>query len=459
MRLRTRSEADVQLRLVLLALVVAALASTYTAWGLNAGEEEGGDVVLVASVDGVVDGAVRDYVESALEQARSIGAKLVVLTLNTPGGGLEPALEIVDLIRNSNIPVAGYVVDRWAMSAGTLILMCTHFAAMEPGTLIGAVQPVTLSPSGEYTPVNESKILNPIYKQIEACMKERGRNVTVARSFVYENLVLRSDEAVKIGAVEVEAPSLEHLLRAINGTAVSMGGGEIRTIVLRSPKLVFYDMGLGLRIAHVLSDPTISSIITSLAILIIIVALASGEPTLIGLGIALMIMGLFGLGFSASTLALALFVIGAIMLAIELMIPGFGVLGATGIALLVIGGFILFGGQPVYIAGESLKAARRVIMATVVPLAAFFSIAAYKAVQAARQRPTAVFSVEKAMGRAVTRIPAGGEGFVVVRGEYWTAVNVGEENISEGDKVVVVGREGPKLKVVKHSERSQKPSE
>jgi membrane-bound ClpP family serine protease len=70
-----------------------------------------------------------------------IHSVLAMVELNTPGGSLDATLRITSLLRKSSVPVVGFVVERWAMSAGTIILMCTHYAAMEPGTVIGAVQP------------------------------------------------------------------------------------------------------------------------------------------------------------------------------------------------------------------------------------------------------------------------------------------------------------------------------
>ncbi|MEB3817062.1 MAG: hypothetical protein LRS46_03890 [Desulfurococcales archaeon] len=52
-------------------------------------------------------------------------------------------------------------------------------------------------------------------------------------------------------------------------------------------------------------------------------------------------------------------------------------------------------------------------------------------------------------GVAYDRIPPKGEGIVLLEGELWRAINVGEDEVLRNDKVVVVGIEGLTLKVKK----------
>lgn len=412
---------------------------------LSAGD--GRSIVVVAPVKGVIDGSIRDYVVRALEYAEKMHASAVVLELNTPGGSLDAALDIVEMLERSPTPVIGFARGRWAVSAGTMILMCTSYAAMEPGTVIGAVQPVELTSSGEYRPVNESKVLNPVYKKIEACMRLHGRNTSLAREFVYHNLVLDAEEAVRLHAVEAVARSLWELLEKANNTVVETIYGPVR-LTLIEPRIVYYGMPPGLRLAHILSDPLVSSLLTTMAVLVIIAAIASGHPLAIAAGIALMLLGLFGLGLSASVLAAALMLVGAIMLIAELaLIPGFGVVGITGILLLLIGGFIMFAGKPIYIAGESLHSTLYTLLAATVPIAGLTLVVVYKAARAWRLKPIYQPSPVGKRGKALDDIPPGGTGFVLVEGEYWQARNTGDKPIRRGDMVLVVGKEGAILLV------------
>ncbi|ALL00718.1 Putative membrane-bound ClpP-class protease [Pyrodictium delaneyi] len=426
--------------LALLALLLVMLVASPVA-------AEQKSLVIVIKVKGVIDGATRDYVERSLDYAEKVGADALVIELDTPGGSLEAALDIATMIENSHIPVIGFVTGKWAVSAGTMILMCSHYAVMEPGTIIGAVQPVALGPSGEYTPINESKVLNPVYKKIEACMKLHNRNATVARLFVYQNLVLDAQEAQQMHVVEAIAHNVWEVLTESNGTIVNTGAGPVRLLFL-DPEIEYYDMPPGLLLAHILSDPLVSSIISSIAMLTILAALASGHPVLIVVGIALMLLGLFGLGLSASLVSVVLFVAGLVLLIIELAaIPGFGVVGFTGIALMLIGLFVMFTGKPVYLVSESLQTAFYILLAVLLPLAGLMAVVVYKAVQVWHREPVYKPSMTGKKGHSLDYIPPGKDGFVMVEGEYWRARNVGDKPLSRGDSVLVIGKEGSILLV------------
>jgi len=432
-----------RLAVIVVLVFAAALLAAHPASG-----SYGRPPVIVGKITGVVDASTADYVKSLIDEAVSRGSPLLVLELNTPGGSLDAALRISMLLRRSPVPVVGYVVDHWAMSAGTLILMCSDVAAMQPDTLIGAVQPVVVTPEGGFQPVNETKILNPVYKEIELCMRMHGRNFTLARLFVYHNLVLTADEALKLHAVDYVAPDLYTLLAKVNGSEVRMLGLRERIFLPPGTPVVYQPMPPGLQVAHILSDPLVSSLITSVAMLVILLALASGHPHLIALGIGLMLIGLLGIGSSVSLVAVALMIIGFIMLLVELLvIPGFGAVGLTGILLIVVGALVAFTGKPVYIAGESLQAALYTLLAVVAPLAGFMVVAVYKVVKVWKKPPTYSPSPVGKTGRALDDMPPSGTGFVMVEGEYWEARNVGEEVIKKGDKVVVVGKDGAVLLV------------
>ena len=407
------------------------------------------DYVVVGKINGVIDNSVADYVSQLISYAESIGAKIVVLELNTPGGSLEAALRIITTLRESLVPVVGYVVNRWAVSAGTMILMCTHYAAMQPGTIIGAVQPVMISPLGGYVPINESKILNPVYKEIEVCMKMHHRNTTVAKEFVYHNLVLDAEEAKKYHVIEAVAANLGDLLAKVNGSIV-YSFGKKQVIILHNVRLVYYEMSVGLKLAHWLSDPFIGSLLTSLGFIILLLALATHHLAFASLALALIILGFFSYGFSTSILAVVILLTGLIMLLIELfVIPGFGVVGITGIILLILGAFMMFTSKPVYIASGTMRAAFYTLLAIMLPLSGLASIVIYKAVHAWRMKPVYTPSVVGKRGKAIDDIPVGGTGFVMVEGEYWQATNRGDKPIKRGDHVIVIGKDGSILIVKK----------
>jgi len=178
--------------------------------------------VLAVEMQGTITPASDDILEAALLEGEAGGFQAVMLLLDTPGGGLTETQEILKMMEQSRLPVIGYVYPEGATawSAGTLILMASDVAAMAPHTIIGSAQPVQLSPTGETEPINESKTINAIVALIEEKAQAHGRNETAAGQFVTANLNLNAEQAEKWGVIEYVAPSIEELLRQIDGLQV-----------------------------------------------------------------------------------------------------------------------------------------------------------------------------------------------------------------------------------------------
>lgn len=411
-----------------------------------------GPKVYYIEITGVIDYALADYVKLAVERAERDNAVLVLL-LDTPGGFLDAALDIVTTINmEADIPVVAFVVNRWAESAGTLILVTSHIAAMQPGTIIGSMQPVAYNPgTGSYQPINESKILNPIIEILCQHGASKGRNATALVRFVLHNDNYGAEVALRYHVIDLVANDMSDLIRKINGSVVALPTGDRVRLVLSGeyekvpppPRVV---------ILHALSDPLLSGLLLSLGMLIVLFSLASGHYASAGLGALLLILGLAGSGFNPNLTSLVLIILGVILVLVELYTPGFGLIGGTGIVMLVLGIALLpaggggFAVSPLY--------ARRLILA-IYAIGAFFgavtAFTVYKILEVRRRKPI-VWTIEGAHGRALDRITPEEPGFVIVEGEYWKARSAGDV-IEPGDEVVVVGKEGPVLIVRKAGSR------
>ena len=100
--------------------------------------------VLVVEITDTIDQSSVEIFTESMQQAKNQNSQVIILLINTPGGGLQQTFDIADMIHNSQIPVIGYVYPSGsaAWSAGTFILISTHIAAMADHTIIGSCQPV-----------------------------------------------------------------------------------------------------------------------------------------------------------------------------------------------------------------------------------------------------------------------------------------------------------------------------
>jgi len=412
-----------------------------------------GPTAVVIRIEGTIDVAMRDYLVEAIRYAESRNAVLIV-ELNTPGGLLDPAVDMVMAISNARVPVVGFVVDKWAESAGTLILMATHIAAMQPGTIIGSLQPIRYDPAtGSYEPVTESKILNPIIKLLCEHGATKGRNPEALVGFVLENYNFSAEEALKVGVIEVVARDRQDLINKINGAIVALPSGPTVKIELDGT-IEEYPPSLRIILLHTLSDPLLSGLLLSLGALAVLFSIASGNMPGVAIGGLLLLLGLLGSGFNPNTASLILILGGALLLFIELYTPGFGVIGGTGIVMLVLGIALLpVGGAGFAAAEEYADTLVYTTYAVGLTIGGFTAFAVYKVLKARRLKPK-LWSLEGAEGRALDDIEPGGEGYVLIEGEYWKATS--DEPIRKGERVVVVGKEGRLLKVRRAAEEGRR---
>lgn len=390
------------------------------------------NAILWVEINGYISLGTATYVEEAFTHASQYSA--VLITIDTLGGQADAMLKIVETIQRSPVPVIGYVYPAGgkALSAGTYILMATHYAAMAPGTLIGSAQPVS---GGE--PVTDSKVLNFFAEKMGTLAEAQGRNRDEAVKIVLENKNFNPQKALQAGLIEAVATDVEELLSNADGKVVKTLAGEK---VLRVKGLPLTKVGPSITAGAValLSDPLVSSLLITLGILVLLVGLTSpgwgGEVA----GGLMIILGLVGQGLNINVAGALLTAVGVGLLLYELMSPGFGLAGAGGIFALTVGIILLGGYNPVprFVAQEWLTRFQTTVIAIAVFAAAFLGFLGYKSYRAQKKRPGEWMS---RYGRAVEPIEPGGIGYIVVDGEYWKAKAL--KKVGEQEKVKIVGRE------------------
>ncbi|MCB1152407.1 hypothetical protein KDL45_02070, partial [bacterium] len=140
-------------------------------------ETKGNGEVLLVSLDGTVNPGSADFFRYALERATAGSYEALVIQLDTPGGLVDSTRDIVQGFLNSTTPVVVYVAPQGARagSAGVMITLAAHVAAMAPSTNIGAAHPVA-GGGQEMDETMTAKITNDTAAWIEGIAEQRGRN-------------------------------------------------------------------------------------------------------------------------------------------------------------------------------------------------------------------------------------------------------------------------------------------
>ena len=100
--------------------------------------------IVELHIDGEIEPILAQYLVRGINEANDQHARLILITMNTPGGLDTSMRSIIQAILRSSVPVVTYVYPTGsrAASAGFFILLSADIAAMSPGTETGAASPV-----------------------------------------------------------------------------------------------------------------------------------------------------------------------------------------------------------------------------------------------------------------------------------------------------------------------------
>ena len=149
-----------------------------------------GDVVVVP-LRGKVSPSLLAFLRRALKTAESDLASAIVFDMNTYGGRLDTATDIVTALNQIKIPTYTFINTN-AGSAGALIAMATQHIFMAPVSAIGAAAPILST--GEDLPATEKeKTISYWSALIRGSATKNGHNPDVAEAF------MNKEKEVKIG--------------------------------------------------------------------------------------------------------------------------------------------------------------------------------------------------------------------------------------------------------------------
>lgn len=416
----------------------------------------------------------------AFEEAVTRDVDYIFLHLNTYGGRVDIADSIRTRIINSPIPVIAFV-DNQAISAGALISIACDSIFMRPGGSIGAA--TVVSQSGEAVP---DKYQSFMRSTMRATAEAHGKDTIISGT----DTIIKWHRNPKIAEAMVD-PRL--YVEGVSDT------GQVLTLTAEEAIRVEYCEGLANDLEEVfeitgLSDAEVyyykpEGVESFIRFML--------RPAIQGLLIMLIIGGIYfelqtpGIGFPLGIAAigallyftplyieglaenweLLLFVAGLVLLALEIfVIPGFGVAGVSGIALILTGltlslvDNVIFEFEGIGAFKTVLNVLVRVMISVVLAFivsiyiskkigaSRWFQGLALSAVQQKEDGYIGIDTHQKAMigkiGEAYTVLRPSGR--VMVEGELFDAKSeIGY--IEKGNKVKVVRDEAGQLYVIKHA--------
>jgi membrane-bound serine protease (ClpP class) len=405
-------------------------------------------MVLVVDISGTIDQSTVEAITESITVAEQENAEALILTLNTPGGGLQQTFDIADIISESTVPIIGYVypIGSTAWSAGTFILLSTDIAAMASTTVIGSCQPVQITATGTQT-INDSKTINALVEWLSERAKMYQRNASLAEDFIRKNTNVNASFALQSGVIEVQADSIEDLLQAIDGFNVTTRAGDV-ILQTADAQYEWYTPSFRVQVLAFISNPFLTSLLFLLGIFALIFGISAPGYGAEVFGVIAILLSLIGSGFAISELSIIFLIIGIFLLLVEIfIIPGFGFVGIGGIISLAIGSIFLI---PTYTSREWLVDMSIindliiVVLAAVVIISLFFLFLLYKVIEIRKKKKAVgVFIGEKAV--TVDELTVDKKGYVRFHGELWYAES--DTTIEKDSKVLIVGKDGATLKV------------
>ena len=411
--------------------------------------ESGAPLVLVMNIDGVITPATQEYLARSLKLAEQQGAELLVLQLNTPGGGMDAMNKLLLDMRASPVPIVVFVAPRGAMagSAGTMITLAGHASAMAPETIIGAASPIG-SQGEDLGDTLKAKEMEALKATVRTLTERRGEEaVQLAEDTIEKARAVSNSEALQAGLVDFVANDVEDLLLKLDGFSVETIEGE-RNLITAGAVVETIPLTLIESILQMLTNPNVVFILLSIGVQAIFIEISSPGGWVAGfIGAVCLAFAGYGMGIlSVNWFGLLFLVIAFVLFIVDIKAPTHGALTVAGIGAFIIGALVLFNspGTPLV----QMVSLPLVILISIVTGVMFAVIIGF----AIRAQKTPVRTGHESMlgrqGYASSPVTLSGQ--VQLGGELWTAEAAeGSDLIHKGDRVEVVEVQGLRLIVRK----------
>ncbi len=435
-----------RLRVLLLAALALSAGAALASVSAPATGERSSPVAYSIQLQADIDPATQKWISSALDDAASQDAALVIIRLDTPGGLVDSLRAIVQDMQAAPMPVVVYVSPNGARaaSAGAYITEGADVAAMAPVSNIGSATPISISTTGSESDLDR-KIVNDSAASMQALASVHGRNGKLAATMVTQATNYTAQQAKRKGLVDMIAPSETALVQQLNGFRIQ--GPKAQTLDTTGMTVEDHDMPFSYQVLDILVNPNVSYLLVILGFVGLIVEFLSPGLILPGVfGAISLVLGFYANAqLPVNAAGVILLITGFALIVAEVHLPTHGLLGVGGIACLAVGGLLLY---------DTSSSAFELSPVVVVAVAAILGgglLFVVRRVIAARQLPKRDGWEELVGAVAVVREPLAPKGQVYLHGALWRAAASGDGSegrpISRGSRVRVDSVNGLTLNV------------
>lgn len=392
--------------------------------------------LVVLNLHEEIDPGSDQFITSSLASLTPANTQAVIIDMNTPGGILENMLNMVSAINATEargVPVYTYIpADSNGASAGSYVAMACTGIYMGPGSYIGPSTPIVVGG----TSLEQNHTENAMAALMASMAQSHGRNVSAVLNMVYNDVAYPANQAVEIGVATGIYGNLTNLISALQLSNLK--------IVTENPS--FYDNFLSF-----LSNTTVDGLLILIGSIAILADLYHGTILLSVVGIIFIGLGLVGAEVvSASVVGIIILLIGAVLIFLEAK-TGHGISLVSGVIVSVFGTFMLSSpylsnnpgyspspiGTDFYIAAILVAILAVIVGLLIRRIAISLRAAKYTGSEALISKT------------AVVKKTLSPQGWVSYEGIQWEARSADGSTIEEGQKVVIVARDGLTLIVKK----------
>ncbi len=326
--------------------------------------------VIVIPVSGEVDPAMAAFIGRAIRGHSSVENPLFLLEMDTFGGRVDAALNIVDTLLTIPKGQSIAYVKKRAISAGALIALACSKLTMKNNTTIGDCAPLTMGQDGPK--MLGEKFQSPLRAKFRALAKRNNYPSTLAESMVTAEItvfkIVLADTTFYVDSLGLQdmEPSLKAKIKTKKtvvkkGELLTMDDVEAQELGFSSASVDGVDdlidkLGIAAKEIVYIEESWSEKFVGflgSIAPLLLILGLAGvyietktpgvGIPGIVGLLCLVLVFGGQYMVGLANYTEMLLLLIGLLLLAAEVfVIPGFGITGIAGIAFIAIGMLLSF---------------------------------------------------------------------------------------------------------------------